>query len=580
MKRNQKDKFASEETGKSNNYERGRVQKASSRKNSQLEKQKDTLAYAPSTLAPAPKPFNNSNKAKKEKHALALAPPSMPTPPPKAPSNRAKKEKHVLSLAPSSHRAHLAKEDEQPGAFDIRPGGFVRPAGEASNRSILVEEEGTVEKEPHLSYKSNDETLVSIPNATLVEEEEDFDSRVRKMFKGAVAVQVVDPGDDDQEKQIFWTKKRIGVAICLIVLLLIIIIVPSVMLTQEDKKQTTETSIPTIQPSAAPTSTESILLYMKLGESSNVGFDLSCGDRADDVIERRKAPAFFSKPNSIVTDVYNRVPVGRQCEVKVTNTDGSGLEPEGFLRIHQGAGIEGDILLEMRGNFTKEKSAYFEVGVLESKGPSLAPSMTPSATPSLSLPPSVVSYPAPVDYDDGTYSPSLARTYSPVSYVYRPTRPPQALTFPTGSPLIFPPQAPESPSPTEAPNTPPPTYASLSVVIDILLDNFPIETGWNLTCGSNIKANFPPETYFAQNLNIVQSFSISYDEPCTFFIEDTVGDGICCSNGQGQYTITILGDDSSVTSIPTPLLSFNNTGKFGAGSQETFECTYEGCKDI
>mmetsp|Transcript_23291 Transcript_23291/g.35269 ORF Transcript_23291/g.35269 Transcript_23291/m.35269 type:complete len:560 (+) Transcript_23291:18-1697(+) len=558
MKPTKKDKYASENINKAE-YQRGRVQQArknylESQKNRKRRKEKDGIANAPAATPPRQKSLKN--KSKKEKHALELAPP------------------FHTSSGDVEEQSTNDENDRKPGAFDVRPGGLVSAAGQVSSQSFLSESERRNGKDK-IRHENENENIVSIPNATLVVEEEDFETRVKKMFQRAPVAEVVYPDSGNEEKRRLCTRKMmIFIAGLLLVLLIVAIVVPYVVLTQPKNPTPTAQPLPTLAPFyPLITDYDSITLYLKLGDSSNIGFDLACGDFADDVIERRKAPAFFGKPRSVATDVYNQVPVGRDCEVKVTNMDGTGLQPGGFLRIYQGVGQISDdtLLLEMSGDFTNEKTEVFKVGISESNVPSLEPTIALSATPSTDVPTS-----------------TNAPTSSPISYGYgqrpKPTPLPtdSAMPWPTfDNPFPFPPSFFEPPptanpiAPTQAPITPPPTFASLSVTVDILLDNFPIETGWNLTCGNDVKADFPAETYFAQNWNIVQSFSINYNEPCTFFIIDSAEDGVCCSNGQGRYRIDIVGDGSS-----TNLLSIDNNGDFGAASHEAFECTVEGCTII
>lgn len=511
MKQTKKDKFASESINQAK-YQRGRVQQArknylESQKNQKRRKEKDGIA------ATLPRQKSLENKSKKDKHALELAPPI-----------------HTSSRDVEAQSMN-DENGSKPGAFDVRPGGLVSVAGQLSSQSVLSESERRNGKDKS-SRENENENIISIPNATLVVEEEDFETRVKKMFQRAPVAEVVTPDSGSEEKRRLCTRKvMIFIASLVLVLLIVAIVVPYVVLTQPKNPTQTEQSFPTLVPFYPIIADyDSITLYLKLGDSSNIGFDLACGDLADDVIERRKAPAFFSKPRSVATDVYHQVPVGRDCEVKVTNMDGTGLHPGGFLRIYQGVGQISDdtLLLEMSGDFTNEKNEVFQVGISESNVPSLAPTIAPSTTPSTDAPSSTT---APTL--------SLVSDSSPTSYAYGPKPP------------------------------------SLSITVDILLDNFPIETGWNLTCGDDVKADFPAETYFAQNWNIIQKFSINYYEPCTFFIIDSAEDGVCCSNGRGRYRIDIVVDEFSIN-----LLSINNNGDFGAASHEAFECTVEGCTII
>merc|ERR1712045_227640 len=103
---------------------------------------------------------------------------------------------------------------------------------------------------------------------------------------------------------------------------------------------------------------------------------------------------------------------------------------------------------------------------------------------------------------------------------------------------------------------------SSSIHIDILLDNFPIETGWSLTCGGDLRAYFPTRTYYERKQNIIQSFDVNYNVLCPFIIVDDAEDGICCSNGDGRYIISTLIGNSTTTII--------RNGDFGAKREDLF----------
>jgi hypothetical protein len=108
-----------------------------------------------------------------------------------------------------------------------------------------------------------------------------------------------------------------------------------------------------------------------------------------------------------------------------------------------------------------------------------------------------------------------------------------------------------SPAPTPAPSPAPPTASPTecaggdTVNIGILTDNYPTETSYTLqeTCdGSSVFER--PEGYF------IDKFTLYEDTICTsnsleylFTISDSFGDGICCSEGIGEYTVTLNGSE-------------------------------------
>jgi len=459
---------------------------------------------------------------------------------------------------------------ENPGAFAVKPGGYFRPAGQTSFSSLAPQKAVPKPKNTAttIALKNDEDNLVAVPHATLVQEEEDFDTRLRKMFKGAMAVEVV-PADNEEieiietsSKNLRRKKTKRAIILCLVLLLIIATTIVAVLIAQKYSKDDNNTdTTPTLESLGPPlilgsTVYEIMTLYLKLGKDSNaVGFELSCGLYKDDVIEKRSKNAFKSKPGGVATVVYTKVPVDKECTIKVTNSVGTGLQPGGMLRIHQGETISDDsILLEVPGNFTDEASGDFELELIASQVPTTVPTEIPSNTPSLSPSkmPSISNNPTltPLPTDQ----PSLIMALAPTP------RPSNIQTF---SPILTNSRVPtpiQSLSPSASP-----TFLSYSITVDIYLDSFPLETGWNLTCDGTLKASFPPRSYIDPTEEILLVYDdVNYNAECLFVIVDTAEDGICCSNGYGRYNITILGDAN------TTLLTIGNDGQFGAGEQEEF----------
>jgi len=109
-----------------------------------------------------------------------------------------------------------------------------------------------------------------------------------------------------------------------------------------------------------------------------------------------------------------------------------------------------------------------------------------------------------------------------------------------------------TPSPTPAP-TPPPTTAhptdaptlctGVEIIVDLLTDNYPSETSWSLfnMCTNEEQISFPRMTiYQTANTQYVNNDCVPPAE-YTFTVNDTFGDGFCCSYGTGAYTITAGG---------------------------------------
>merc|ERR1712157_392192 len=95
---------------------------------------------------------------------------------------------------------------------------------------------------------------------------------------------------------------------------------------------------------------------------------------------------------------------------------------------------------------------------------------------------------------------------------------------------------PPSPSPTPAPTCP-----ESEITIDILTDNYPKEVSWRLvnTCeGDAIQESVDVDTKYQTPGT---QYSDTYCVPSAeyrFEILDGYGDGICCSYGNGSYSVT------------------------------------------
>jgi len=429
--------------------------------------------------------------------------------------------------------------DNNPGAFAVQPGGSIIPAGQTLS-SIFETSISSMFPSSLASMlpQEIEENVLCVPHATLVKgEEEDFDNRMRKMIQSSIAVEVVQT--DNEEIEIIATsstkRKRIATGLFLILLLIVIVAITTVIVKQKKNYN------PSIQPTYfVPTLFETITLYLRLGKDSNaIGFKLSCGIFRGDVMRAQQAGTFVSKPGGVTTEVFDQIPVGRECSVEITNVAGTGLQPNGLLRIHQGKTISYDsILVEIPGNFTDKASRPFNVELITSQVPSISPT-APTGAPSLSLLPS--------QQQTHKLTPQPTQRPTPLRQTASPFRTPR----PTPTPTSY--------------QSATPTFHSYSIIIDIGLDLFPLETGWSLACNGILKASFPPESYLDPKEEILMPYDVEYNDECLFTIVDRAGDGICCSNGPGYYKITVLADTI------TTLLQIEKNGEFGAQSQETFK---------
>ena len=97
-------------------------------------------------------------------------------------------------------------------------------------------------------------------------------------------------------------------------------------------------------------------------------------------------------------------------------------------------------------------------------------------------------------------------------------------------------------------NPPPPDECVTGdVYLSITFDNYPEETAWTLKDGSG--ATIDSESYSSSNADgstVNVTFSNLDVDDYTFTITDSYGDGICCSYGNGSYTLS--SDDGTIVS--------------------------------
>ena len=87
----------------------------------------------------------------------------------------------------------------------------------------------------------------------------------------------------------------------------------------------------------------------------------------------------------------------------------------------------------------------------------------------------------------------------------------------------------------------PPPPSCTDVVISITLDNYPEETSWVITnaSGTTVASG---GTYGSQPDGSTVTITECLDEGCyNFTISDAYGDGICCSYGNGSYSVSVDG---------------------------------------
>ncbi len=125
---------------------------------------------------------------------------------------------------------------------------------------------------------------------------------------------------------------------------------------------------------------------------------------------------------------------------------------------------------------------------------------------------------------------------------------------------VLPPLLPMSPmlSPLPPPPCRPPLSPGAVITVDVMTDQFPMETTWILEYESGAIASGGP--YHSRSHVYTNAIPLTLQGNYTFIIYDTHGDGICCAHGHGFYQLRAFGGQ---------LLVFSG-GSFGSGAQHTF----------
>ncbi len=103
----------------------------------------------------------------------------------------------------------------------------------------------------------------------------------------------------------------------------------------------------------------------------------------------------------------------------------------------------------------------------------------------------------------------------------------------------------------------------LDVNLRITFDNYPEETSWEIRNDNN-QLVYSGGTYTSQADGSTINISRSLEEGCyTFIINDTFGDGICCTYGNGSYALT---DSSNITLLSGGDFNAQESKNFCIGS--------------
>ena len=83
--------------------------------------------------------------------------------------------------------------------------------------------------------------------------------------------------------------------------------------------------------------------------------------------------------------------------------------------------------------------------------------------------------------------------------------------------------------------------SSYPVVVELVTDNFPYETSWNLVSQSG-DILFNTDGFTQDNSLFIDTVCVPKDDYITFNIIDSYGDGICCAHGNGYFNLNICGE--------------------------------------
>merc|ERR1719203_2221356 len=144
---------------------------------------------------------------------------------------------------------------------------------------------------------------------------------------------------------------------------------------------------------------------------------------------------------------------------------------------------------------------------------------------------------------DNYYGHGLVKYWGSVEYLNaNPCAPPPPTPPPT------PPQPTASPTPWSCDE-------GVPFVLSLTTDNYGGETSWDLKVGGNTKAS---GSGYSNNSDYTEQECLVEAGEYTFTINDTWGDGICCSYGSGSYELTVNGE------------SIKTGGEFGSTESVTF----------
>lgn len=85
------------------------------------------------------------------------------------------------------------------------------------------------------------------------------------------------------------------------------------------------------------------------------------------------------------------------------------------------------------------------------------------------------------------------------------------------------------------------TEDQMKVVVKIKTDDYPDDVSWTLTNDCEGSKVYNPNVYVSEDAEYSHTYCLPSRSAITFTIEDSYGDGLCCSEGDGGYEILVDG---------------------------------------
>jgi len=317
-----------------------------------------------------------------------------------------------------------------------------------------------------------------------------------------------------------------------------------------------------------------------------------------------KPPGSFVKPLDLVF-INLQIPLGTEVELQVTDSQGDGFE--GYFQVYS---VSGSLLVDESGlSFESAISKTFVVDEPETLRPTGSPVPTASSEPTQDL------YPITIELQLDRWSSetsmiikSLWNLETLVNWTFTDEHSSQlvreTVMLPSGidvamtlfdedgfcclygdgyvkvldgdAAVIFDQDAdfgttleiPFRVGPVSAGTTPdhasmPPSVGFVDLTLVLQLDQFPAETSWTITSiddGTVYESRSDGYYESIKDKNIVETFRLPGGHAYRFIIKDLMGDGFCCSEGNGYYSLYM--NDFT--------LLFHSSADFGLQAEHNF----------